>query len=124
MASSSTIRIRMGPAISPHYGPATFSGSGTLPFPYKSPGCLNKNLTFEGVSWDMTRLTKLLLSTMGVAVLLAQPPGGPMQTGDGIWLRNAYFGEQETFDSCFGHQPGNGEYHHHVQPLCLRARLA
>ncbi len=46
-----------------------------------------------------------------------------MQSGDGVWLRNAYYGEQETFDSCFGHQPGNGEYHHHVQPVCLRAQL-
>ena len=46
-----------------------------------------------------------------------------MRPGDGIWQRNAYYGEMETFDSCFGHQPGNGEYHHHVQPVCLRAQL-
>ena len=50
-------------------------------------------------------------------------PGGPGQQGDGIWQRNAYFGERETFDACFGHQPGNGQYHHHVQPVCLRAQL-
>ena len=50
----------------------------------------------------------------------AQPPGGQ---GDGIWLRNAYYGESQTFDRCLGHQPGNGQYHHHVQPVCLRAQL-
>ncbi|MDX2040216.1 MAG: YHYH protein [Acidobacteriota bacterium] len=53
-------------------------------------------------------------------VAFAQPPGGQ---GDGIWLRNAYFGEAQTFDRCLGHQPGNGQYHHHVQPVCLRAQL-
>lgn len=53
-------------------------------------------------------------------MLAAQPPGG---SGDGVWTRNAYFGEHDTFDSCFGHQPGNGQYHHHVQPVCLRAQL-
>lgn len=47
----------------------------------------------------------------------------PQPQGDGIWLRNAYYGESQTFDRCYGHQPGNGQYHHHVQPLCLRAQL-
>jgi uncharacterized protein (TIGR03437 family) len=51
----------------------------------------------------------------------AAQPGG--QQGDGIWLRNAYYGEFQTFDKCYGHQPGNGQYHHHVQPVCLRAQL-
>ena len=50
------------------------------------------------------------------------PPGGGTQ-GDGVWIRNAYYGELQTFDRCFGHQPGNGQYHHHVQPICLRAQL-
>ncbi len=46
-----------------------------------------------------------------------------MQQGDGIWLRNAYFGEQVTFDPCMAHQPGNGQYHNHVNPICLRFQL-
>jgi uncharacterized protein (TIGR03437 family) len=50
----------------------------------------------------------------------AQPPGGQ---GDGIWLRNAYFGEAQTFDVCTGHQPGNGQYHYHANPICLRGQL-
>ncbi len=59
---------------------------------------------------------------------MAQPPGGPpggggMQQGDGIWLRNAYYGELVTFDPCFAHQPGNGQHHNHVNPICLRFQL-
>ncbi len=50
----------------------------------------------------------------------AQPPG---QQGGGIWIRNAYYGEGHTFDKCLGHQPGNGAYHHHAHPICLRAQL-
>ncbi len=46
-----------------------------------------------------------------------------MQQGDGIWLRNAFFGEAQTFDACGGHQPGNGQYHHHAVPNCLREQL-
>jgi uncharacterized protein (TIGR03437 family) len=56
------------------------------------------------------------------SVILAQPPG-PGAQGDGIWLRNAYFGEAQTFDLCTGHQPGNGEYHYHANPICLRAQF-
>ena len=52
-----------------------------------------------------------------------QPPAGGGQQGDGIWLRNAFWGEFQTFDRCNGHQPGNGQYHHHIQPVCLRAQL-
>jgi len=48
-------------------------------------------------------------------------PGGA--SGDGIWRRNAYYGEFLTFDSCLGHQPGSGQYHYHVSPICLRGEL-
>ncbi len=79
----------------------------------------------------MTPLRKLSVFLFFAAAAIAQPPGpppggppgGPGQSGDGIWLRNAYYGEKETFDACLGHQPGAGEYHHHVQPICLRAQL-
>ena len=66
------------------------------------------------------RLTTLALAATLLAS--AQPPG-PAAQGDGIWLRNGYYGEFETFDKCLGHQPGNGQYHNHVQPVCLRAQL-
>ena len=54
------------------------------------------------------------------ALAFAQPP---QQNGDGVWLRNALFGEAVTFDRCLAHQPQNGQYHNHVQPICLRAQL-
>ena len=66
---------------------------------------------------------------MAAVAALAQPPGMPppggggMQAGDGVWLRDAYFGERDTFDSCLAHQPGQGMYHNHVNPLCLRWQL-
>jgi uncharacterized protein (TIGR03437 family) len=69
------------------------------------------------------------LALFPLTLLLAQPPGGGPPgggggaSGDGIWLRNAAFGELETFDYCNGHQPGSGTYHHHINPICLRAQL-
>jgi uncharacterized protein (TIGR03437 family) len=68
----------------------------------------------------MNWASRIALGVCFVAAALAQPPGG---SGDGIWVRNAYFGEAQTFDSCVGHQPGNGQYHHHASPTCLRAQL-
>ena len=70
----------------------------------------------------------VLLPLLVGTTLLAQPPGGgppggPGGQGDGIWRRNAAFGEAQTFDACMGHQPGNGQYHYHIQPTCLRAQL-
>ena len=62
-----------------------------------------------------------LLGLSGAMNSIAQPPG--MQMGDGVWLRDAYFGEVETFDSCLAHQPGQGMHHNHVQPICLRFTL-
>jgi hypothetical protein len=37
----------------------------------------------------------------------------------GIWTRTAYFWELVSFDTCYGHADGNGNYHHHVNPICL-----
>jgi hypothetical protein len=48
---------------------------------------------------------------------------GPGQHGDGIWNRDAEYGEKVTFDQGNGHQPGNGEYHYHVDPIALRSQL-
>jgi len=67
----------------------------------------------------------LTIFKVGLAVcafplpLLAQI--GP--AGDGIWRRNAFYGETQTLDYCEGHQPPSGEYHHHVNPTCLRYEL-
>jgi uncharacterized protein (TIGR03437 family) len=73
-----------------------------------------------------------ILGMINGAIAWAQPPGGPGggpggpggASGDGIWTRNAAFGEAETFDLCNGHQPGTGMYHHHINPVCLRAQLS
>lgn len=49
------------------------------------------------------------------------PQGQP--TGDGIWQRDANYAEEATFDHANAHQPGNGEYHYHTNPVALRAQL-
>lgn len=70
-------------------------------------------------------MTALIAATFAVAQPGPPPGGGPGggNGGDGIWRRNAYYGELLTFDSCVGHQPGNGQYHYHASPICLRAQL-
>ncbi len=73
----------------------------------------------------MRQLTLLAATAFWTGSALAQgppPPGG--QSGDGVWLRDAYFGEAQTFDACVGHQPPSGQYHHHASPVCLRAQLS
>ncbi|MBI1789110.1 MAG: YHYH protein [Acidobacteria bacterium] len=66
--------------------------------------------------------TILLLPVFSVT-LLAQPGGPPGGQGDGIWRRNAFWGEAQTMDACEGHQPQTGQYHHHMNPICLRAQV-
>ncbi|HVW11259.1 MAG TPA: YHYH protein [Bryobacteraceae bacterium] len=69
--------------------------------------------------------TLTVLLALGLPVFAQPPggPGGPGAGGDGLWRRNAYYGEFLTFDSCLGHQPNTGQYHYHVSPTCLRAEL-
>ncbi len=79
------------------------------------------------MSEDFGRFFKAAKLALGLVLgctampCLAQPGG--MQAGDGVWLRDALFGEVETFDPCLAHQPGQGQYHNHVQPICLRSQL-
>lgn len=43
--------------------------------------------------------------------------------GQGIWNRLAGVAEAFNFDSAYGHQPNNGAYHNHVNPIALRYQL-
>jgi hypothetical protein len=43
--------------------------------------------------------------------------------GDGVWNRDAEYGESATFDEGDGHQPPSGEYHYHVDLTALRSQL-
>jgi hypothetical protein len=36
-----------------------------------------------------------------------------------IWHQNAIVVEGASFDDCLGHPAPNGEYHHHLNPICL-----
>jgi hypothetical protein len=44
---------------------------------------------------------------------------GMSYNNQGIWNRNAYYWEGGGFDDCYGHPQQQGEYHHHVIPICL-----
>jgi uncharacterized protein (TIGR03437 family) len=69
-------------------------------------------------------MKRIILLAFLSSPVFAQPPGGAGGTsGDGIWVRNAAYGEAQTFDNCNGHQPQSGTYHHHINPICLRAQL-
>ena len=37
----------------------------------------------------------------------------------GVWNQNAVIVEGASFDECLGHPAPNGEYHHHLNPICL-----
>ena len=67
--------------------------------------------------------TKILLTVFFMLIFHAGVSAQAGGSGDGVWVRNAYFGESQTFDKCLGHQPGQGLYHHHAHPICLRAQL-
>ncbi len=57
----------------------------------------------------------------------SEPQGPPQQgqqnTGNALWVRNAVLVEQPTFDKSNAHQPPNGEYHYHANPVGLRYQL-
>jgi hypothetical protein len=37
----------------------------------------------------------------------------------GYWHQNAYYFESASFDACNGHPAPGGEFHHHIDPVCL-----
>ncbi|HEY2951333.1 MAG TPA: YHYH protein [Verrucomicrobiae bacterium] len=49
--------------------------------------------------------------------------GTEAPNGLGIWNRDAYVNESQTFDPAFAHQPGSGQYHYHANPPALRYLL-
>jgi hypothetical protein len=40
-----------------------------------------------------------------------------------VWHQDARIFEAVSFDTCNGHPPGNGQYHTHIDPVCLRTEL-
>lgn len=52
-----------------------------------------------------------------------RPNMGMAPLGDKVWNRSAIAAEVATFDPAYAHQPGNGQYHYHANPLGLRYNL-
>ncbi len=42
------------------------------------------------------------------------------QNTTGYWNRDAYVNEGPSFDPAYAHQPGDGTYHYHADPIALR----
>ena len=60
----------------------------------------------------------------GDAFSYSHASGTEVNAGDGIFNRQAEAVESMTFDVGNGHQPGNGQYHYHTDPIALRAQLS
>src|ERR1043166_60610 len=57
------------------------------------------------------------------AFSVSSPSGAEAPNGLGIWNRDAYINESQTFDPAFAHQPQSGQYHYHANPPALRYLL-
>jgi hypothetical protein len=71
---------------------------------------------------NMSTPTSVGLGHTGVwinGVSIFNVSDGMSYNNQGIWNRNAYYWEGGGFDDCLGHPQQNGEYHHHVIPICL-----
>ena len=60
----------------------------------------------------------------GDAFSYSHASGTEVNNGDGIFNRQAEAVESMTFDVGNGHQPGNGQYHYHTDPIALRAQFS
>jgi hypothetical protein len=77
-----------------------------------------------------TRLGPIALGVNGVVLFNADDAfsysnssGQDVTNGDGYWNRDALLSEGATFDPAGAHQPQNGQYHYHVNPIALRFQL-
>ncbi len=84
----------------------------------------------NGSAHSSTSLGAIGMYVNGVAVFnmldafsYVNSSGSDSTSGDGIWNRDAEFGEVVTFDPANAHQPGNGQYHNHINPIGLRYQL-
>jgi len=120
-------------------GPWYLNSSGTV-FP-NFPSNENEIIRLTPGSYPSSTHTNTGLGAVGIAVngvsifnnqdafSYNHNSGGDFNTngmgtkGDGIWNRDAEYGEKITFDQGNGHQPGSGEYHYHVDPTALRSQL-
>jgi hypothetical protein len=85
----------------------------------------NQNFVFKITRHPMEKTgtpTNVGLGHIGVwtnGVSIFNPKDGMSYNNQGVWNRNALYYEGVSFDDCLGHPAPNGEYHHHVNPVCL-----
>lgn len=86
---------------------------------------VTKSLTGLGASGCMVNGVSMFdmrdaFSYISASGIDSTPGGGSV--GDGIWNREAYHNESNTFDPALAHQAMNN-YHYHAQPIALRYQL-
>jgi hypothetical protein len=77
-----------------------------------------------------TTLGPIAISVNGVVIFsgldaasYSTASGTESPQGDKVWNRDALLNEGVTFDAAKGHQPQNGQYHYHLNPVALRWQL-
>ena len=66
--------------------------------------------------------TTVGLGAMGMwsnGVVIFNADDGQTYNNEGVWKRNAYVWEGESFDICSGHPDQSGTYHNHINPICM-----
>lgn len=77
-----------------------------------------------------SRLGPIAIGVNGVAIFsgldalsYSNAQRNDSMNGDKIWNRDALINESVTFDPALAHQPQDGAYHYHVNPVALRCQL-
>lgn len=85
----------------------------------------NQNFVFKIVrdpQPNLGTLTATPLGHIGVwsnGVSIFNAKDARSYNNGGVWNQNAVVVEGSSFDECLGHPAPNGEYHHHLNPVCL-----
>jgi hypothetical protein len=117
----------MGPWNNPNL-PKNQGASGLTPvyrFP-RTPAAIptTKTLTSMGANGFLVDGVAIFNTSDGFSYSVshaqdASPTAGIGQ-GDGVWNRDAYPNESVSFDYALAHNPQNGQYHSHVDPIATR----
>jgi hypothetical protein len=103
-SNSTVYRFPRNPAVVSGTTNKTLTGMGAIGFFVDGMSIYN---TSDGYSYDHAKSED------------ASPIAG-IGNGDGIWNRDAWVLEFSSFDSSFAHNPANGQYHCHANPIATR----
>jgi hypothetical protein len=103
----------------PGYSIGPWNGNPNVP---KNQNFVYKITRFSQQNTDTSNLVAVGLGHIGVwsnGVSIFSASDGNSYNSQNVWHQNAYYFEGKSFDDCLGHPDNSGEYHHHINPLCL-----